>query len=78
MPSQPSASVSLKYMRMARTEGPQAAQGWLLEQLLGTDAYDALMNWDGLTAAHLLKILAILEKIAMDASEGANRPLGRG
>ena len=77
VPREPRANVTLKYLRMARTD-PANAQGWLLEQLLGEESYTALMDYDGLTTADLLKVLAIVEKLALDAAEAANRPLGRG
>jgi hypothetical protein len=77
-PKEPSAGISLEYMQMARTLGAVAAQGWLLEQLLGTDGYEALMRWPGLTARHLAVVIGILEKIATDASGDNRRPLGRG
>ena len=77
VPKEPRANVTLKYLRMARRD-PSGAQGWLLEQMLGEDAYTALMEWDGLTTAILLKLLAVVEKLAVDASEAVSGPLGRG
>lgn len=77
VPREPRANVTLKYLRMARQDAA-AAQGWLLEQMLGEDAYTALMEWDGLTTAILLRLLAIVEKLAVDASEAVSGPLGRG
>lgn len=77
VPKEPRANVTLKYLRMARQDAA-AAQGWLLEQMLGEDAYTALMEWDGLTTAILLRLLAIVEKLAVDAAEAVNGPLGRG
>ena len=47
---------------MARTD-PANAQGWLLEQLLGEESYTALMDYDGLTTADLLRVLAIREAL---------------
>ena len=81
IPKEPKASVSLKYLRMSRQDLTDA-QGWLLEQLLGPDAYTALMDWDGLTADILRRLLAIVNKLAVDAAEktqaATSGPLGRG
>lgn len=77
IPREPRANVTLKYLRMARHDAA-SAQGWLLEQMLGEDGYTALMEWDGLTTAILLKLLAVVERLAVDASEAVSGPLGRG
>jgi hypothetical protein len=73
--AEPRANVSLQFMRRYRTD-PVDAQAWLLEELLGADAYTALMEWDGLTTAHLAKLTGILEQLAMGGVEDATRPLG--
>ena len=77
VPLEPPARVSLKYLRMAR-EDAAGAQGWLLEQLLGEDAYTALMEWEGLTTDILVRLLNVVHKLAIDATEGVKGPLGRG
>lgn len=81
IPREPKASVSLQYLRRARQDALDA-QGWLLEQLLGPEAYEALMSWDGLTTDILLRLLAIVNKLAVDAAEKTREatagPLGRG
>lgn len=77
VPREPRANVTLKYLRMARTD-PANAQGWLLEQLLGEESYTALMEYEALTKEELLHVLAIVEKLANDAAGATSGPLGRG
>lgn len=77
VPKEPDATVSLRYLRMARTD-PASARGWMLEQLVGEDAYTALMDWPGLKTRHLVQILAAVERLAVDAAGAISGPLGRG
>jgi hypothetical protein len=76
--SNPPPGVGLKYLRMARTQDPMLAQGWLLETLLGEDAYTALMNYDRLTDAILDQIINVILKTCLGGVEASKDPLGRG
>lgn len=55
-------NVGLRYLKMVRTDGPEVAQSWLLEQVLGEEAYDALMNFDGLTQEQLQSVMKAVGK----------------
>lgn len=77
VPREPDATVALKFLRMRRTD-PTAAQGWMLEQIVGEEGYTALMEWPGLRTRHLVQILAAVEKLAVDAAGAIAGPLGRG
>jgi hypothetical protein len=76
--SNPSAAIGLRYLRMARTHDHVTAQGWLLETLLGEDAYSALMDYDRLTDAILEQIVNAVVALTLGAVEASNGPLGRG
>lgn len=69
IPDRVSANVALKYMRMVRVSGVDAASAWLLEEVLGDDAYTALMNYDGLTVTHLEQIGRAINDLVMGATE---------
>lgn len=77
VPATPRANVALQLMTRYRVD-PVAAQGWLLEELLGQEAYDALAAWDGLRPEHLQQLIAAVTKLTMGSVEDATRPLGRG
>lgn len=58
-------NIALKYMDLARKEGQDAAGGYLIEALLGADAYAALMDWEDLTMEILSEVIAIAQKIVL-------------
>lgn len=62
-------NLSLQYLRMARTEGENIATGWLMEQVLGVETFEALMNYKGLKASHLKKIGHLVSNLALGAVE---------
>jgi hypothetical protein len=76
IPAEPKANISLQFMRRYR-EDPIEAQGWILEAMLGEEAYTALAEWEGFTNDHLRQIVGALTKILMGGVEDATRPLGR-
>lgn len=78
VPAKPRANVSLQYLRMARNEGEISAGGWLLEEMLGEEAYTALAGWDGLTTDVMSQLMGAVTKLVMGSVEDTTRPLGRG
>ena len=71
------AGVTLQFLKMARREGEIQAGGWLMEQVLGEEAYDTLMMWKGLTDDILNQLVGAVNKLAQGSTSGATRPLGR-
>jgi hypothetical protein len=65
----PRVNLVLKYLKISRTMGEQQAMGWLLEQMLGTESYDALMEYDDLTLAQLQVIFGIVKDVAAGGVE---------
>jgi hypothetical protein len=70
----PRINVALAYLRLARTQGDNAAIGYLLEESLGKDAFQALTEYDGLSADEFGQIFAIVQKHVLGGLEG---PKGR-
>jgi len=76
----PRAGMALKYLKLSREQGVDGAYGWVLEQCIGSDAYDALSEWNGLTGEILERLanIVISRVIDMDQAGSASGPLGRG
>src|SRR5882757_3140203 len=69
IPEKPKVNVALKYLKIARIQGPDMAAGWLLEELLGTEAYEALMNFDDLTTDQLETVMMVAQEVTLGAME---------
>jgi hypothetical protein len=69
MPVKVGANIALGYMKLVRTHGQEAAMGWALEKVLGTDAYDALMACDDVEAEDLEAIMKAVHENVMGAVE---------
>lgn len=76
VPAKPGGDILLTYLQMHRQD-QIAAEGWALEQILGSEAYAALMTWPGLTMGVLSQIQGAVKKLLMGAAESSG-PLGRG
>lgn len=64
MPVKVGANIALGYMKLVRTHGQEAAMGWALEKVLGTEAYDALMGCDEVEPDDLEAIMkAVLDNV---------------
>jgi hypothetical protein len=62
-------NVGLKYLRILRTRGEEVGAAFMLETLLGTEGYEALMEYDELTDDQLTQIIEDASKIMMAAVE---------
>jgi len=69
MPKKIRPNVSLKYLRMIREQGADVAGAWLLEEVIGTEAYEALMNYNALEEEHLNRVMQIVEKHVLGQAE---------
>jgi hypothetical protein len=69
MPVKVGANIALGYMKTVRTKGQEAAMGWALEKVLGTAAYDALMECDDLTTEDLEQVMGVVHDNMMGAVE---------
>ena len=70
IPEKNRVNIALKYLCMAKTNSEEAAGQWMLEQLLGQDAYMALMDFDDLEAEQLTAILGAAQKVVLGSLEG--------
>jgi hypothetical protein len=73
IPAEVSASMALRVLDTARREGMEAAMSGALEELLGPDAYQALLHCKSLTTDHLEAIMAGVQGHVLGGLDG---PLG--
>lgn len=71
IPAKPKANITLKYLKQVRTVGEDVAAGELLEGLLGTDGYEALMNHDDLTMEQFQQVMLAAQQHVLGAIEEA-------
>ncbi|HEY0774147.1 MAG TPA: hypothetical protein VGD51_08705 [Nocardioidaceae bacterium] len=69
IPKRLPASLSLRYLRVLREEGQEAAAGEVLERVLGDEAYTALMECDEVDGKQLKRIMRIVEHKALGQLE---------
>jgi hypothetical protein len=62
-------NVALKYLWLAKTKGEEIAGQWMLEELIGTDAYTALMDHDELTDAQFSQIMGAAQRVVLGSLE---------
>ncbi len=67
--TRPRTNVGLKYIHLARTKGAEIAVDFMLETLLGTEGYAALMDFDDLTEADLTAVIEAASRIMAGAVE---------
>lgn len=63
------ASVGLTYLKMVRTKGAESAAVWIMEQMIGEDGYEALMNYPKLKEKDVKRIMDIVKEYAMANEE---------
>jgi len=69
MPVEVSASVALQYLHVARAEGETASISWVMEEVLGTEAYDALRKCRALKPHQLQAVIKVVTETVMGALE---------
>jgi hypothetical protein len=74
VPKNPSPTVGLRYLKICKTEGPEAGAYYLLSNMLGEQGYEALMDYEQLTQDQYDFILTAALRIATGKTE---RPKGR-
>lgn len=62
--------LGLKVIRTARRSGQEIAMAELLEEVIGSDAYDALVNYKDLEDEHLERLMNIVNQLALGSLEG--------
>jgi len=76
----PKVNKALRYVHLARTRGSEIAIDFMLETLLGTEGYQALMDFDDLTEENLQQVVEAASKImtgAVEAPKGKQKPASR-
>lgn len=69
MPVEVSASLALQMLHEARTAGQESAISWVMEEVLGKEAYDALRNCRALKAHQLQAVIKVVTETVMGAME---------
>lgn len=69
MPGYVPASFSLEALERFRTDGEMAATAWMLEEMLGTEAYTALRGARSMSADQLRQIMDRVNEHVMGALE---------
>lgn len=69
VPRKPSASIGLQYLDAAETLGPQAANLFVLREMLGDDGYSALSTCKALTDEHLAWLVDTIQGLVLGTIE---------
>jgi hypothetical protein len=69
VPSKPSASIALRYLDAAENLGPQAANLYVLREMLGEDGYKALSTCRALTDTQLTWIVETVQGLVLGTIE---------
>jgi hypothetical protein len=62
-------ALSLQYLRIARTQGVGIAEDWLADQLVGAEAYEALLNFPDITAEQITAVMRDARRVAFGETE---------
>lgn len=79
IPKLPRANLALQYLDKVRDEGTDFATAWLLEEMLGSDAYEALLDFEYLKPEQLETIVELCQKQVvgkLDPNRAARRRRG--
>ena len=77
MPKKVSAGIGLKYLKIQAERGPDAAIYYMMLELLGEEAYEALMEHPSLDKETLDQILETVESHGLGASQGKSGGMSR-
>lgn len=78
IPNKVRANITLKMMRMIRTDGEMAASAWLVEELVGEEGFNALCDYDDLTDEQFEQVLKAARLIALGETEEDEKAGGSG
>jgi hypothetical protein len=69
VPAKPRVNLALKFMWQSKTLGQDTAAMNILEDLLGTEGFEALVNYDDLTPQDLEAVVTRATKLLMGSLE---------
>lgn len=70
IPANPPAGVSLKYLKISTTEGQDAASYFMLNEMLGEDAFEALSEHPTLTKDQFEAVFKKIEEVVLGDGSG--------
>jgi hypothetical protein len=65
MPTEVDAAASLRVLDVQRRQGEQSALSYALEELVGSEGYQALLNFRGLKKGQLENIMELVQRHAL-------------
>jgi hypothetical protein len=68
--NKPRLNVALKSLKLARKDGEEAAAAYMLEAVLGEEAFDALTEYEDLTPETFTAIFQAAQKVVFGGLEG--------
>lgn len=74
IPAKPRANIALKYLWEVKQRGQEVAAATLLEELIGAEGFQALMEYDDLTQDQLKTVMEAAQKVVLGNAEA---PKGR-
>lgn len=63
------ANVALTYLRLVRERGENVALSYMFEEVMGVEAYEALMNCKGLTPAQLGQVMLVVQTVLLGSKD---------
>lgn len=78
IPARPRMNIALRYLWHTKQYGEERAAAELLEELLGRDGFEALVNYDDLTAEDFAAVMTAAQEVTLGALEEAQGGSGRG
>lgn len=69
IPNKPRLNVALKTLKLVRTQGEEAASAFMLEAVIGEEAFEALTEYDDLDAETFQQIILAAQKIVFGGLE---------
>lgn len=69
VPAKPKVNVALRYLKNVREQGPDLAAAELMVEMLGEDGFNALAEYDDLTADQFEQIQKLLQEHVLGAME---------
>jgi hypothetical protein len=63
------ASVALQYLKLVRSRGENVALSFMIEEVMGEKAYEALMNYKGITPAQLGQVMLAVQTVLLGSGD---------
>jgi hypothetical protein len=65
------AGAALRYLKLVREKGENVALSYLFEEIMGQEAYDALINFKGITPEQLGQVMLAVQTVLLGSQTAA-------